>query len=191
MEQEENKYVTDEETFVHLVDGFIDSEQMLNILLSVKEEEYTTNINRPWPEQLIPDGVGEVRVWELGDEKYQSIRSYLVSRMCLSFPRMLEEAYDLNMQVTEWQPGAYIPFHQDDHVDFAATCYLENDSEGGYFLFRNLESPTQGTFIDPIQNRMVYIKNTAHAVTPVISGKRTTLQVWAKSIDRMKKLGLE
>lgn len=169
--------ILENEKFIYHKDGLIDSPQIIEKLLNIKKsKEFTTNINNPWPDHLIPEGVGEVKIWDVLDI---TICSYLCCRIAELFPKVRTNNYIFDFQVTEWQDGAFIPWHRDSHHLCALTCYLEDNTKyGGEFLCKPFDDQTIGMFLEPKPNRTIFIKNIQHCVTKIHKGTRTTLQVW-------------
>ena len=178
---ENDKLIDDDETFLYYKDGLIDSPQIIEKLLEVKNSrDYRTNISS-WDDYLIPEGVGEVKIWSITDP---DICSYLCRRIAIFFPKVRTNNYNFYFQVTEWQDGSFIPWHKDKSKLCALTCYLENSTEhGGEFLCKPFEDQTLGMVLEPIPNRVVFLKGVAHSVAKIHKGTRTTLQVWGKKID--------
>ena len=179
---ENDKLIEDNETFLYYEDGLIDSPQIIEKLLQIKSSNnYSTNLSKPWPENLIPEGVGEVKIWDVEDT---SILSYLCYRIAEVFPKVRTNNYNFNFQVTEWQEGAFIPWHCDAPHLCALTCYLENKTEhGGDFLCRPFEDQSLGMFVEAKVNRVIFLKGVEHSVTKIHKGTRTTLQIWGEKID--------
>lgn len=176
---ETKNLISDDETFIYYEDGLIDSPQIIEKLLDIKNnDQYTTNINLPWPDGLIPEGVGEVKIWEVLDT---SICSYLCYRIAEVFPKVRTNDFNFNFQVTEWQEGAFIPWHCDGPHLCALTCYLENKTEhGGELMCKPFSDQTLGMFLEPKPNRTIFLKGVEHCVTKIHKGTRTTLQVWGE-----------
>jgi len=179
---ENDKLIDDGETFLYYEDGLIDSPQIVEKLLELKNSDnYSTNITMPWQHGLIPDGVGEVKIWNVIDA---SILSYLCYRIAEVFPKVRTNNYNFDFQVTEWQDGAFIPWHEDDHKLCALTCYLENNTQyGGEFLCKPFEDQSLGMMLEPKINRVVFLKGVLHSVAKIHKGTRTTLQVWGRKKD--------
>lgn len=170
---------TDTSPFFYYQDNFIDSEDIFNSLLEyTKTEPKGTNLTIPWPERLIPDGVGEVRMWRVDDD---DINDYLCFRLASVFEILRDNTLDFTFTVTEWTDNSFIPFHNDKHKWCAVTCYLKNDCDyGGEFLLKPYDDPTIGMFLDPIPNRALLIRLIDHSVSKIHHGKRVTLQCWCE-----------
>lgn len=179
------KMIYDDEKFIYYQDGFIDSPQIVEKLLEVKKrEEFITNISGPWPDRLIPDGVGEVKIWKLKNTIDTPILSYLCYRIAEVFPKTRNRGYDFEFQITEWQDNSFIPWHTDDNKLCALTCYLENKTDhGGDFLCKPYEDQSIGMIIEPKINRVIFLKDISHSVSKIHKGTRTTLQIWGNKID--------
>ena len=178
---EDDHLIGNDETFLYYEDGFIDSPQIIEKLLEIKSsDDFGTNFTIPWGEKLIPDGVGEVRVWDVVNT---SIRSYLCYRIAELFPKVRTNNYNFNFQVTEWQEGSFIPWHYDIKYLCSLTCYLECNAEhGGEFLCRTFEDQSLGMMFEPKPNRVVLLKGLEHSVTKIHKGTRTTLQIWGNKV---------
>jgi hypothetical protein len=174
--------ISDSETFLYYEDGLIDSPQIIEKLLDIKKSNnYSTNLTKPWPDGLIPEGVGEVKIWEVLDT---SICSYFCYRIAEVFPKTRTNEYGFGFQVTEWQPGSFIPWHCDSPHLCALTCYLEDKTEyGGEFLCKPFEDQSLGMQLDCVPNRAVFLKGVKHCVTKIHKGTRTTLQVWGTKLN--------
>jgi len=179
---ESDKLIDDDETFLYYEDGLIDSHQIIEKLVEIKNsDDYETNISKPWPDNLIPDGVGEVKIWDVVDT---SVLSYLCYRIAEVFPKVRTNYYNFHFQVTEWQENAFIPWHCDAPHLCALTCYLEDKTEyGGEFLCKPFEDQTLGMMLESKANRVVFLKGVEHSVAKIHKGTRTTLQIWGSKID--------
>ena len=174
--------IDNDETFLYYEDDLIDSPQMIEKLLQIKSNNnYSTNISKPWQDNLIPDGVGKVKIWEVKDP---SICSYLCYRIATVFPKVRTNNYNFSFLIYEWQEGSFIPWHNDAGHLCALTCYLENKTEhGGEFLCKPFDDQTLGLCLDVKVNRVVFLKNVKHSVAKIHKGTRTSLQIWGEKIN--------
>jgi len=98
----------------------------------------------------------------------------------------------IDTQFCLWGKGSTIPFHNDSHVAFAATVYLNekwNIEDGGLFLWRD-NNTNELLVVNPEYNICV-INNLreSHHVSVVSYGAkqfRMTLQIWAHVSDDTK-----
>lgn len=177
--------IENNETFVYYQDDIIDSPEILQKLLDIKQtKHHTTNLTLPWESHLIPDGVGEVKIWVLDSKEHDEILSYLCTRVAKVFEQLRSNKYTFQFQIAEWQPGSFITWHTDVNHLCAVTCYLDNNTEfGGEIMVKPFEDQSMGVFLEPKVNRGVLIKGVYHCVSKIHRGTRTSLQIWASELD--------
>jgi hypothetical protein len=98
----------------------------------------------------------------------------------------------IDTQFCLWGKGSTIPFHNDSHVSFAATVYLNEKWEvedGGLFLWKDINT-NELLVVNPEYNVCV-INNLheLHHVSVVSYGAkqfRMTLQIWASASEDAK-----
>jgi hypothetical protein len=103
----------------------------------------------------------------------------------------------IDTQFCVWGKGSTIPFHNDSHVAFAATVYLNEKWEvedGGLFLWRDINT-NELLVVSPEYNVCV-INNLheSHHVSVVSHGAkqfRMTLQIWAHVGDDAKDVPID
>ena len=91
----------------------------------------------------------------------------------------------INTQFCVWGPGSTIPFHDDHHVKFAATVYLNQAwriEDGGLFIWVNRHTgklevipPTYNMCVINNEQESHHVTNTSFAPDQM----RITLQIWA------------
>ena len=85
-----------------------------------------------------------------------------------------EQYHCPNPMLYYWNPGSYIPWHNDgNHPNGAVTIYISTDHDdnaGGYFMYRDSEGIHA---IAPENNRAVYVRGLDHCVTTVNAGTKT------------------
>lgn len=95
------------------------------------------------------------------------------------------EGVPLESQFCVWGRGSTIPFHNDQHVAFGATIYLNknwNIEDGGLFLWK--DHNTHELFVvNPVYNLCVindlHEEHHVSVVNYAVDTPRLTLQVWA------------
>ena len=90
-------------------------------------------------------------------------------------------------------PTSGISIHNDPHVDWGATIYLNHKwplNSGGWFLWQDSKKNAPWKAVPPTRNMMVLNdKKQYHCVTPVapnVKEPRLSLQIWS-NYDRSKK----
>lgn len=168
-----------DKTFIYYKEDFIDSPKIIEKLLEYKKtDNYTTNHNSWEDRNLVPDGVGVIKRWRVCDTE---MLDYLCLRLAYFFEETRTSSYKFDFEITEWNTGSFLPFHDDNGYVCAATCYLEDTTNyGGEFLCKPFEDQSLGMFLEPKINRVVFLKGVEHAVTKIHNGTRTTLQMWGR-----------
>lgn len=95
----------------------------------------------------------------------------------------------IDTQFCVWGKGSSIPFHNDQHVQFAATVYLNDNwqvEDGGLFLWKD-RNTNELLVVSPEYNMCVINDlHEAHHVSVVSytsTQPRITLQIWAHNKD--------
>jgi len=100
----------------------------------------------------------------------------------------------VNTQFCVWGPGTTIPFHDDHHVKFAATIYLNQNwriEDGGLFIWIN-KTTRKLEVVPPTYNMCVinndqeehHVTNTSYSADQM----RITLQIWAFDKNRSEEM---
>ena len=169
----------EDEGFIYINDNFLDSPQVISEIISLKDaSKYSTNLER-WQDNLKPEGVGLVKIWDIDDP---ILGEYLLQRMSLAFPNLSQSKYEFAFQLFEWNRDSFIPWHDDGIHSCAMTCYLESNCDhGGELMAKIYVDTTTGYFIEPIPNRAVLLRKVKHCVSKIHKGTRTTLQAWGST----------
>lgn len=90
----------------------------------------------------------------------------------------------LTIQHYIWLPNSAISPHDDAHVKFGATIYLNEDwgpSDGGFFIWQDKTNQEWKTLIPKKNTAVLNDNQEVHLVTPVnaaVAKFRVTLQIW-------------
>lgn len=172
--------ITDYGSYIEYQDGFIDDPEMYQKLLAVRDLPVHYTNKDQWSDHLTYDDFAKgVRIWDGERALDKEVHDYVCLRAATCFPLIRSNEYLLEIMFHDWDAGSYIAWHDDGHKDFALTCYLDSkDCDGGMFLVKEHRINTYGSFIEPIENRCLLIRNMFHCVTPVITGRRFSMQIW-------------
>lgn len=169
--------IFERERYFNYVDNLFDDEIIFDALMRIKNQPADFNSDA-WNDDLTNSKHSKtIKIWSHKNFS-ESLKSIISINIIQKFPELNTKDITLEFQLTEWKEGSYITFHGDRHVEFALTCYLDDECEGGLFCYKNFKNDTRGFFLLPVKNRCIIIKRLSHSVTPVIKGIRTTLQIW-------------
>lgn len=148
--------------------------------LGYNKELKFNDTRKTWQKSLF-ENLNNVLRYDVYNDYYKILDTMLKHNHIFTINKKSKDAYVIHSM----SRGAGINWHEDDHVEYAVTYYLNHKwhpNWGGEFMFRDDETGLKG-YIPPVGNSVVIVKGgTLHKVNPVLYKRvpRITVQLFVK-----------